>query len=476
MTGGPARRRDVESSLPAPVRAAAFAVHGAVQARRRFGSDFARESSVLEERQKWSPARIREWQGAARSDILRAAWASPYYRSAFDELGLQPTGLGPQGELTDLPLLTREVLQARADEMLVRGANDYVWHQSSGTTGSPVRFALPRALRWGVNAAHLYLFYAWHGFFRGDRRVTLGGRYVGLAPNGIVLWNPFEQQLLLSAHSLNEDSAVRYVRAMAKFHPKALQGHPSALTLLVRHALARDLALPSVPLVFTTGEVLIDEDRLLLADSFDARVVAQYGHGEMTVMANECEAQQGYHVDPYWGLVELLPAPAGLYEIVTTSLLNTVMPLIRYRTGDLTSGWVDEPCSCGRVWPRLKDVIGRTDELVLDARSAPVAPVALRTALAHRFDDLPVWSLTAMPEPGRYRLQLFPEHEPPPHLVTGIVDELRRHLGDDAHFELSVGRLRDLDGIEKWRTVRSAGIATQTHDRSGRSRPGESDR
>lgn len=86
-------------------------------------------------------------------------------------------------------------------------------------------------------------------------------------------------------------------------------------------------------------------------------------------MAIECEQQQGMHVWEDYYLIEVIdpqkltPLPAGQWgELVITTLNQEAMPLIRYRTGDITR-IVEEPCSCGRTHRRIDVITQRTDEL-----------------------------------------------------------------------------------------------------------------
>lgn len=109
-------------------------------------------------------------------------------------------------------------------------------------------------------------------------------------------------------------------------------------------------------------------DKLGLEATFDiAGMTEMYGPGT----GLSCEAAQGIH---YWAdlfIFEIIdphtlePLPSGeVGELVVTSLCKEAVPLIRYRTHDLTR-LIDEPCSCGRMIPRHGHIRGRSDDMII---------------------------------------------------------------------------------------------------------------
>jgi len=126
----------------------------------------------------------------------------------------------------------------------------------------------------------------------------------------------------------------------------------------------RDL---KVRLLIIGGETYPDELKANLAEEFGAEVRAMYGGAETGFVASECSVGGGMHCfSP--SIVEIIDpitrdhvAAGQPGEIVTTDLSRKGLPLIRYRTGDITAGVNAEPCPCGRTSPRLGKIIGRSD-------------------------------------------------------------------------------------------------------------------
>ncbi|MCS6896455.1 MAG: hypothetical protein NZM29_00650, partial [Nitrospira sp.] len=84
--------------------------------------------------------------------------------------------------------------------------------------------------------------------------------------------------------------------------------------------------------------------------------------------------------------VEFLPSEqAGLHRMIATNLHNTAMPLLRYDTGDLVE-LAEKPCSCGRAFPLVKRIVGRSDQLLWHRNGFPIPSINLYTYFAKQED------------------------------------------------------------------------------------------
>lgn len=163
------------------------------------------------------------------------------------------------------------------------------------------------------------------------------------------------------------------------------------------HLLARlehdDVPVASLSLrnVVLVGETLTDKTRIRLEEGFSAKTWSGYGIFEAlgAGMAYECGCRCGLHlamdhfipevIDPESG-VPLQPGETG--ELVITTVTARANPLIRFRTGDITSLDV-EPCACGRTTWRMMPVSGRCDDLVT-LRGIRISPSHIAEFIAHR--------------------------------------------------------------------------------------------
>jgi phenylacetate-CoA ligase len=197
-------------------------------------------------------------------------------------------------------------------------------------------------------------------------------------------------------------SADRVAERLVAFRPDIVYGLPSALLEAAR-CLSATGTTPSVMAVFTSGELLDGGTRRLLREQFSAPVHDVYGTSETKEVAWECVAG-GMHVNQDVTCVEILdeqgiPVPDGVEgEIVLTLLVNSAMPLVRYRTGDrgsLQSGG----CSCGLALRRLGLVTGREADVLELSGGRRISPYAITCALE------------SVPDVIRYQVsQLGPEH------------------------------------------------------------------
>lgn len=221
-----------------------------------------------------------------------------------------------------------------------------------------------------------------------------------------------------------------------RVNPTTVIGVPSFLRKLGRYLIKQGMDLPSssVNKLVCIGEPLRDAAMQPLSVASDlealwgAKVFSTYASSETVTTFCECTEQAGGHIHPALGLVEILdeegnPVPDGEPgEVVVTPFDVQGMPLIRFRTGDIS--FVNrEPCRCGRTSPRLGPIIGRKNQL-LKIRGTSLYPQAVFSAL----DE--------MPEISEYYLEVHAEDELSDRLVIHLafsarpveVDVLMRRL------------------------------------------------
>ncbi|HSW37926.1 MAG TPA: AMP-binding protein [Acidobacteriota bacterium] len=146
-----------------------------------------------------------------------------------------------------------------------------------------------------------------------------------------------------------------HLALLEKFHAAVLFGYTSRIYRLTRELQARcDPGVMGVKVLFLAGEYVPPAMRRELAEIWNCRLRTHYGLTEMGLgVAVECEAGDGYHFNEADLLVEIVdpatgaPVEAGREgELVFTTLTREAMPLIRYRTRDI-SRLITQPCSCG---------------------------------------------------------------------------------------------------------------------------------
>ncbi|MGH7299996.1 MAG: phenylacetate--CoA ligase family protein [Candidatus Rokuibacteriota bacterium] len=322
----------------------------------------------IEHTQWLAPDRLAEYRVARLRRLVGFAYDHvPYYRALLDEHGISPARVHSLTDIAPLPLLTREVLQGRFDDLRARAALPRVHPRSSGgSTGTPVT-VLVDMNRMGMVEAGRHRAHGWFGIRPGARETILWGTPARLSRDELVrrVRDSLLNSMVLSAFDMGAEALGRHASALARFHPAKIYGYASACYLLAAHFQRRGLDPPrGLRAVFTTAEPLFDFQRKTIQDGFGCPVAVEYGCRDGGLVALECP-EGGLHIFAESMHVEILdPDDDGRGEIVLTNLDSLAFPIIRYRTGDI--GSLDPtPCRCGRSLPKLRGVEGRrTDFLV----------------------------------------------------------------------------------------------------------------
>jgi len=232
------------------------------------------------------------------------------------------------------------------------------------------------------------------------------------------------------------------VEALEKYRPRWVTGYPSAVYLLARGC--RTLGSSYRPLgVFTDSETVLDPHREEVRNAWGCSIHDYYGM-EVGWVAGQCKLGK-YHLSPLTSVVELLDEegrpvePGQLGELVVTDLTNPLMPLIRYRTGDMAV-WSERPCPCGWNTPTLERIEGRRDDIVTlpDGRKIGRLDHILKTATAIREAQLVQEAL------DRFVLRLVPDVGYSEEVERTILEEARMRLGTDVTIVI-----RQVPAIEK---------------------------
>ena len=315
---------------------------------------------------------------------------SPVYRAKMDKIGLQPGDIRGVEDIERLPFTTKEDLRDGYPfglfSLPVTDIREI--HVSSGTTGNPTVVGYTQAdldLWSEVVARCLYC----AGARRGDM-VQIAYGY-GLFTGGLGL-HYGTLKAGLTALPMSSGQTKRQLKLMNDFRPRILGCTPSYSLFMLDDA--REMGLDPRQSSWEIGifgaEPWSDSMRTEIETQWNLLATDIYGLSEIIGpgVAQECHLKAGLHVfhdvfypevlDPNTGQA----VPDGQYgELVFTTLTKAGMPLIRYRTRDITK-ITREPCACGRTCPRLSKFRGRTDDMLI-VRGINVFPSQIEHVLLH---------------------------------------------------------------------------------------------
>ena len=359
--------------LPAPARGVAASAYGYYLRWWRYGRQTQQLVDEALARDQWTAAQWKAWQDERLVRLLhRAATQVPYYRELWAQRRRQGDGRSWEC-LANWPVLEKQAVRENPSAFVADDCNVGKMFAActSGTTGTPVRLWYSReTLR-----AHYALFEArcraWYGVSRHDRWANLSTQLVVPAHvrrPPFWIWNAGLRQLYLSLYHISEESIPLYLDALKKYRVVYIYGFPAGLYRIARYALQAGRRDVKLKVVVTNAEPLYDYQRRVIGEAFDCPVRESYGMGEICAAASECEHGR-LHLWPSAGVVEVFDRDQAVAhgqsgDLVCTGLLNTDMPLIRYRLGDRGTLPAGENCSCGRTLPLFAPVDGRNTDVI----------------------------------------------------------------------------------------------------------------
>jgi len=288
-----------------------------------------------------------------------AAKRSPFYREQFRQRGIDVRRIDHPSQLGDFYTTGEDLITCGAEQFLTGHADTAF--ETTGTT-SPVAkrvfYSRREVADMGrITALWLYLL----GLRRDDRVVSAFDCSFWLSP--WVLRAGLEYLKCFHVEAGKIDPEEFYARARI-YNPTAIFGEPSWIIRLSEVANRRG-AWP-VKFLFAGGENIAESGRKIVEQIWGAPLYLNYGQTEsFGALGAECKMKDGYHRNDLYFFFELADLDQDGYgEIIYTTLARDVMPLIRYRSSDVTR-FVDDRCACGVFAGRLGKLRGRCDEMVV---------------------------------------------------------------------------------------------------------------
>ncbi len=313
---------------------------------------------------------------------------SPFYRRRFKDAGVHPSDIRTLDDLSKLPFTKKQDLRDTYPfGMFTVPLSQVVrFHASSGTTGKPtvVGYTAGDIRNWveslcralvscGVSSEDIMQIAYGYGLFTGG----LGFHYAAERLGATVL-------------PISAGNTARQVELMKDLGTTVIACTPSYMLYLTEYAaemgvdIANDTSLRAG--IFG-AEPWSEETRKRIEDKTGIIAYDVYGTSELSgPLFTECTERQGIHVWADMFLIEIIDPETGEQvgegekgELVVTTLTKEALPLIRWRTGDITYMETDK-CACGRTHPRIMRILGRADDMLI-VRGVNVFPSQIEHVL-----------------------------------------------------------------------------------------------
>ena len=395
----------------------------------------------------------------------------PFYREKMQALDLAPEDINSIEDIVKLPFTTKQDLrdnypvglQAANQSEIVRV------HASSGTTGNPTIVGYTRRdleiwkecsarafTSYGVTRDDIFSVGYGYGLFTGGLGAHYGVEYVGAT--------------VIPTSTGNTDKHLRLLRDLKI---TGIACTPS-YALYLAEAMERN-GMTRNDIALRVGAFGAEPWTENMREEIEARLGLQaynlYGLSEIIGpgVSYECECKYGSHISEdhfYPEIIDpetLQPLPCGATgELVFTTLTKTGMPLLRYRTKDLTS-LICKPCACGRTNVRMTRIIGRSDDMLI-IRGINVFPSQVESVILEMPEFEPVYmlvvdrinSLDTLQVQVEVRKDYFSDE-------LGAMLQLRKRLADKLKSVLSISA--DIRLMEPNSIPRSEGKSMRVIDK-----------
>ncbi|MCG6908846.1 MAG: phenylacetate--CoA ligase [Deltaproteobacteria bacterium] len=394
----------------------------------------------------------------------------PFYKRKFKELGVKPGDIKSLEDAAKLPLTVKEDLRDNYPFGLCAvPLKDVVRvHASSGTTGKPITGPYTRADLDQWTECMVRNFHA-AGVRPEDMLQNAYG--YGLFTGGLG-FHQAATKMGCTTVPTSSGLTERQITLMKDFGVTVLCCTPSyALTIAER---AEELKVDIKALPLKVGVFGAEPWTVQMRDEIEERMgikaMEAYGLTELggPGVAYDCEEQNGLHINEDHYLAEVVdpatmePLPLGEKgELLFTSLQRRAMPMIRYRTKDITS-LSRETCSCGRTFLKMEKISGRTDDMLIIS-GVNVFPSQIESLLLDIDEVEPQYRLIVRKK--GYLDQLAVQVEAKPEVYeAGKEKQLEVEAKIMAHIKGNMGIGVEVDLVEPKFIARSEGKALRVVD------------
>jgi phenylacetate-CoA ligase len=404
-----------------------------------FGQRMMARLQFLESAQWWNKEQIETYRATQLQQLVSIAYNQvPFYREVLDAANLLPTDIKTPADLTRLPIITKDLLRKGYPDHVTRPTGQRTYEAStSGSTGKNF-YVREDAYTAGWYRASFMLALEWAGWKIGDLHFQ----------TGMTLQRSLDRRLkdwllnchYASAYELDDAHLDQMLSLIETKRIKFIFGYPGSLYYLARYARKQGWNQPMRSAV-TWGDMLFPHYRQEIEEVFKTRVFDTYGCAEGFHISAQCE-YGNYHIHALDVIAEFIdnegdPVKVGESgNIVITRLHPGPMPFIRYMIGDVGVPTGNESCPCGRGFPLMTEIIGRTSDVVITPSGNRLI-IHFFTGILEHFSEIDTFQVV-QEDATTLTLRIVPFGNFNEESKQNISESLRRHgcRGMKINFEL----------------------------------------
>jgi Coenzyme F390 synthetase len=328
------------------------------------GYNLPAAGKLLQRIQALSVDEFIDWQEKAKWDIAKYHYDhNNFYKEKVGNIF--PT------RWDDLPIITKKDLLQPFENLVTAGVKDYYKSSTSGTSGTPFFFAKDKfahAMTWAL-IANRYRIYD-------ITEHSLQARFFGISQNTIGYYKEKLKDLVMrrvrfDVFDLSDTSMAGFIQKFREHNFEYLYGYTNSLVLFARHLQRQQVTLkeicPTLKVCISTSEISTLEDHELFVKNFGVPHKREYGISETCVTAFDM-------ADGNWGLSEETLFNEVINEkqdivdygeqgrLLSTSLFNKAMPMIRYDTGDIVTL---HAAPAGSIYRSISSLSGRINDVAI---------------------------------------------------------------------------------------------------------------
>ena len=355
--------------LPATLQNIAVSAYGLKLRQQRYNRTFKAFLDDLKRSEWISKEKILEYQNLKLRQIINHAYNTvPFYRSLYDEHGVDISQVQTINDLSRLPILTKKQVKAAGDHLLSTNFKKQRLFKTltSGTTGTPLEIY---QTKYSIN-------FQWAIFWRArarfglnihDRHLMFGAR-MPISQDHLLppYWRHdyFNNRVYISTNHIYEKTVNSIVDYLNSTHFDFFVGYPSAIYNFARLIKEKNLCLYNRPkIIVFSSDTVLSKQKEIISNVFGVPLTEFYGMVEFAGTMSKCEHER-FHVDHEHCYIENHKIDSSKsHKLIMTGWGNYAMPFIRYDVGDFGTPSTSS-CKCGRESDSYFSIDGRLEDFI----------------------------------------------------------------------------------------------------------------